>query len=164
MKLNFLEPSGSLRACNGTALPLPYASCYLNSQNVPLKTLVFNCCGRGYDVIRRWTHVFVAWNRVQGFEVRTVCCFLNCWTLSQLYADIHTVKLPHSLYSNVTLRVKRSKPTFSFLGLHKSCSANSSLANAKQGPRVKNCSREYCHILLWIVGNEIKCYTSQPEF
>ena len=26
--LNFLEPSGPLRACNGTALPLPYSACF----------------------------------------------------------------------------------------------------------------------------------------
>jgi hypothetical protein len=30
--LNFLEPSGPLQACNGTALPLPYNSEYFNIQ------------------------------------------------------------------------------------------------------------------------------------
>ena len=28
--LNFLEPSGPLQACNGTALPLPVASIHIN--------------------------------------------------------------------------------------------------------------------------------------
>jgi len=27
---NFLEPSGAVQACNGTALPLPYCTKYLN--------------------------------------------------------------------------------------------------------------------------------------
>ena len=106
---------------------------------------------------------FVSYSHIQGTEVGTVCCFLNFWILSQLYAEIHAVKLPHSLYSNVALRVKRSKPTFSFLGLHNPCSANTSLANAKQGPRVEKCSSPYCHMLLWIMGNDGKCYTYQPE-
>ena len=35
--LNFLEPSGPLQACNGTALPLPFYSCifaYICVQNI----------------------------------------------------------------------------------------------------------------------------------
>ena len=32
--LNFLEPSGPLQACNGTALPLPVSACYHSVQNL----------------------------------------------------------------------------------------------------------------------------------
>jgi hypothetical protein len=34
--LNFLEPSGPLQACNGTALPLPYAKSEHNEGIIPV--------------------------------------------------------------------------------------------------------------------------------
>ena len=34
--LNFLEPSGPLQACNGTALPLPFSIVYLSALRKPL--------------------------------------------------------------------------------------------------------------------------------
>ena len=34
VNLNFLEPSGSVQACNGTALPLPYPNDFVNYYSV----------------------------------------------------------------------------------------------------------------------------------
>ena len=39
VNLNFLEPSGSVQACNGTALPLPLALCVVSTN--PLYEYLF---------------------------------------------------------------------------------------------------------------------------
>ena len=42
--LNFLEPSGQLQACNGTALPLPYIC---DSGTIPAKVKDNETCASG---------------------------------------------------------------------------------------------------------------------
>jgi hypothetical protein len=39
--MNFLEPSGPLQACNGTALPLPVLY-LLKFNNTPIKAIYYN--------------------------------------------------------------------------------------------------------------------------
>jgi hypothetical protein len=92
--LNFLEPSGPLQACNGTALPLPFTSGYI----VFIYFIVLDMCN-GFEFVRAGAPT-----------VGAKTCFNYQLNAQFLYSIIYVLHYnPRHVSSNTMLILRRSK-------------------------------------------------------